>query len=80
MNNEERADLIERHIIMLREHFDSVHIVAARREGRDDDTVVFSIGKGSWYERVGLMREAVMKADERDRLEVQRKMEDENDD
>ena len=80
MNNEERGDLIERHIVMLREHFDSVHIVASRREGGNDDTVVFSIGRGSWSERIGLMREAVIKADAQTRLEAKKQMEDEDDD
>jgi len=47
--------LVRGHAIRLREHFNSVHIVACRVE--DDGTCHrYSVGEGSWYERVGAMK------------------------
>lgn len=65
---EAMTKVLDRHCVMLREHFDSIHIVAVKRLGDDDATYMHSHGRGSWYERVGAMREAVLRADEGDRM------------
>lgn len=80
MNNKDRMDILERHLVSLREHFNSVHILAVRQSDDDpDDTVSFSIGRGSFYERFGLIRETLLKKDEKDRIEVRRHMEEGDD-
>ena len=73
MNHDERAAIIERHCVQLREHFTSVHIVAVRHESDEEGTARFSIGKGSWYERLGAMAEfaARERAKEPRRAEIQ---------
>lgn len=78
MNNDELSEVVNRHLIMLREHFDAVHIVATREaEGDQESRVTFSMGKGSIYERLGAMRDYVLKQDERTRIQAGREDRDE---
>lgn len=73
MNNDELSAVITRHLTMLREHFDAVHIVATREmDGDYESRLTFSMGKGSIYERLGAMRDYVIKQDERTRIQAGR--------
>ena len=62
MNNEQKYGILENAAVRLREHFSSVHIVAICPAGDEDDgrSVRFSVGRGSWYERMGAMREIII--------------------
>ncbi|MDH5244495.1 MAG: hypothetical protein OEX05_11220 [Chloroflexota bacterium] len=66
MDHDERYQIIERHVAMLREHFDSVQILASRTE--DGGTARFEYGSGSWYERLGLTRSLVIRWEEQERV------------
>lgn len=50
---------INRHLSMLREHFDAVEIVAVRHVSDEDGTAGMHFGAGNWYARMGAMEEAV---------------------
>lgn len=69
MDNDERHQELVKACIRLREHFDSVQVFAARVDG--DDAVTFHAGKGSWYERYGVVREWIVKQEHRARLSIQ---------
>ena len=80
MTNEERAQILERHAVMLREHFSAVQIVAVRAPDDDPDGCArFSVGRGSWYERMGAMAEIVEREREKERARVAREMETDED-
>jgi len=66
MENEDRQTIIERHVAMLREHFDSVQILASRTE--DGGTARFESGSGSWFERFGLTHSLVIRWEEQERV------------
>lgn len=55
MTEDERLAIIEKSAIMLMEHFDSVQIFAARAND-DGDVEHYNLGKGSWFERFGVVR------------------------
>lgn len=57
MTYDEKLAIIRRAAITLREHFDSVHIVAVCPGDQPEDSVRFSAGGGSWYERFGAVVE-----------------------
>jgi hypothetical protein len=44
--------VLEKHALILKEHFDTVHIFATRHEG-GTGTIRVDLGKGNWYARFG---------------------------
>jgi len=69
MSHDDRLEILERHCTMLREHFDSVEIVACHGGGGGGGglTTRFEHGDGSWFERYGLMRSWVIRHEEGER-------------
>lgn len=79
MNHEERAEILNRHVAQLREHFDAVEIVACRS---DSDTAQcatrFESGGGGFYERFGMMRAWVIRQEEIERVHAREEVESED--
>lgn len=77
---DEDMAILTRHLIQLREHFDSIEIIATRHLNDDDGTVLCHRGAGNWYARSAAIREWVLKADERDREAIRKQSRDEESD
>lgn len=60
MTEDERLDLMTRFAVGLMEHFTSVQIFAARPDDQGN-TQHFNLGKGSWFERYGVVRAWILK-------------------
>jgi hypothetical protein len=71
MDNDERHAELVKACIKLREHFDSVQIFAGRVDEELDCSVTYQAGKGSWYERYGIVREWIVKQEHRARVSIQ---------
>jgi hypothetical protein len=58
---------------MIEEHFDACHIFATKHETEAEATdgtagvLAFSLGRGNYYARYGLIREWMLRQDERSR-------------
>lgn len=63
MDHDERSDILRRHAAMLSEHFDSVEIVACKTNDDGNGVARFQWGLGSWFERYGLVRSWVVRAE-----------------
>lgn len=70
-SEDEDIALLKRHVAILSEHFDSVHIFATRHLG-DEGTISCQEGCGNWFARKGQITEWVLKQDEGTRLEVKK--------
>lgn len=79
--NNDLVAVMDRHLVMLREHFDSVQIIACRKEtGLSDGSVSrFCRGAGSFYERMGAARAWLLREDEQERLDQARYDRERND-
>lgn len=78
-SNRRAADiaLINKHVVALGEHFDTVHIFASRHiPGDENGTAIFNRGSGNWCARVGHIKEFIIYEDERIRQCAQPKSED----
>lgn len=60
MNNQEKLEIVKRHIAQLMEHFNSVQVIAVSRPEQDGGTCCHSSGDGSWYERFGAVSEVLV--------------------
>ena len=62
---------LRRHVTMLREHFDSVTIIACRTlQDGSSETTRFQWGDGSWIERFGALRMLLLRWEESERKDV----------
>lgn len=57
--------VLEKHVAMLEEHFDTVQIICTRQH--DKGTFQSDLGGGNWYARYGSTREWVMRQEEMER-------------
>ena len=71
MDHDERQKLLRNAVTKLREHFDSVQIVASRFD--NDGSTRHEYGDGSWYERLGLLRSLTNRMEDSDRIEARDK-------
>jgi len=78
MDEDDRIEIIKRHVTMLREHFDSIEVVASRHVPEEGGAVTtrFEWGSGPWYERFGLMRAWVIRKEQEERETARRSMEE----
>lgn len=59
---EQDLAMLDRHMIRLIEHFDTVHIFVTRAtKGDTGETTGLSRGRGNWYARKGIVTEWVEK-------------------
>lgn len=77
---DEDQAVLDRHVAQLREHFDAVQIVAVKHINDSEGTISYSNGAGNWYARTGLMREWLLKIDERERESIRRQAREGDDD
>lgn len=68
MNNDDRQQILKRHGVALREHFDTVLILAGRTDA--DGSCRYEGCEGSWFERLGLARAFVVRMEEDERQRV----------
>lgn len=70
--NDKECDRLQRRVqgcaASLMEHLDSVQIIATKKDG--DESVRFQVGRGSWYERYGAVKDWIYKEEERSRGEA----------
>ena len=71
MEPDKKSELLEEAARRLAEHFDSVQIIAVAQSSDGDDVVSsYSSGSGSFYERLGAVREWVIRQDEQVKVQV----------
>ncbi len=56
---ERDREIITRHLVQLREHFDAVEICAVRHLSDADGTAGMHFGSGNWYARIGVVEETL---------------------
>lgn len=56
--------VIENHVSMLMEHFDSVVIIVTKYDGAKRETESISRGGGNWHSRYGSVAEYLIKSDQ----------------
>lgn len=74
-------DALEKAIELLSEHFDSVQIIATKKDDEDEDTdLLCEHGSGSIYARVGSVRDWLLRQDEYTRQYAKDEEGDDDDD
>lgn len=69
----EELGLIQKHVDALGEHFETVQIFCTRHDAAiEDGTISVVLGSGNWFARYGVVREWLVKNDERARESVRR--------
>lgn len=56
--------VLNHHVKMLRDHFDSVQIFATRHDEPNKKTIYADSGGGNWYSRFGLVKSWVIMQEE----------------
>lgn len=74
-DSEDQADefdraIVEKHVVQLIEHFDSVQIVVTRYDPQTKTTNSFGRGGGNFHARWGSMKEWLDQVDEQARMKV----------
>lgn len=65
---------LEEAVDALQEHFEAVHVFATRHETEteasdgESGALAFCLGRGNYYARYGLIREWMLRQDERSRM------------
>ena len=78
VSNDDRQEVLQRQVTVLREHFDAVQVVAVR-SASDGTTTRFVHGDGCWYSRMGSVRSWMVREDEIERLAVHQEIEGDED-
>jgi len=70
----EQIKLVEGALKTLSEHFDAVHIFATSHEASVDGTGSVNMGSGNHHTRVGLIKEWIIREDERIKADLLHRM------
>lgn len=70
MDEKAEIKLLEEHVNLLMEHFDSVQIFVTRKSDDAEGTVNANKGDGNWFARYGQVKDWITRSEERSREEV----------
>lgn len=62
--------ILDKHCILLSEHFDNIQIIVTRRDPDSDQTMKANRGYGNWYANYGAVKEWVTENEERSRMHI----------